>query len=214
MNQPHLNTWISSLWAPVTWCVAAMALIVAAVPGWDVLLQFDTAAFGAGEWWRVLSGHVTHWNGDHLFWDLSVFVVLGTMCERRSRQGFVACMLLTAIAVSGYVMWFLPELDTYRGLSGIDTGLFALVGTYFFVDACRDGNRTVQWLIGLVALSLLVKTGFEFATGATMFVDHSAAAFVPLPMAHVIGAVIGVATGLFGNQTKLPCHVVRRAQCA
>lgn len=196
MNQYRTNTWITSLRAPVTWCVAALTLVVAAMPGWDALLQFDTIAVGAGAFWRVLTGHVTHWNGDHLFWDLSVFVVLGTICERRDRRAFVGCCLFTAVAVSAYVAWWLPSMQTYRGLSGIDTALFALAGVYFFSDAYRSGNRTAQWLIGLAAVSLVVKTGFEFLTGASMFVDHTAAEFVPLVMAHVIGAAVGLGTGI------------------
>ena len=209
MNHKLLNISDASLWAPVTWCVAFAAVMIAAISGLDSVLQFDAAAITGGEYWRVLTGHITHWNGDHLFWDLSVFVVLGTMCERRNRAAFVACIVLAALAISAYVLWFLPEMPTYRGLSGIDTALFALLGVGFFRDAQRSGNRTATWLIALAAASLLVKTGFEFFTGATIFVDHTTAAFLPLPMAHVIGAVIGVGVGAIGSTKFRPKELLK-----
>lgn len=185
-----------NLFAPVTWLLGIAAVTIALSPNLPELLQFDAVAIAGGECWRFLTGHLVHWNLDHMFWDLSVFVVLGTMCERRNRKAYLACVLASAAAISFYVLFALPEMPIYRGLSGIDTGLFALLGVGLFADARARGNGTMPWLIAAAMLGLIAKTAFEFTTDGTVFVDHTAAAFVPVTMAHVLGALVGFAVGL------------------
>ncbi|MDA1056054.1 MAG: rhombosortase [Planctomycetota bacterium] len=184
-----------SLFAPVIWILAIAAAAIALSPVLQELLQFDAAAIVVGDYWRFLTGHLLHWNFDHLFWNLSVFVVLGTMCERRGRTAFLACLLGSAAAISFFALVALPEMPIYRGLSGIDTGLFALLCVGLFADARARGNRTTQWMIAAAALGLITKTAYEMGSDATIFVDHTAAAFIPIPMAHVLGALVGVAVG-------------------
>ncbi len=60
-----------------TWCVALIAIAVYLVPGAADLLQYNRQAMAEGQWWRHLTGYVTHWNAEHLFWDVLVFIVLG-----------------------------------------------------------------------------------------------------------------------------------------
>ncbi|MDH3716583.1 MAG: rhombosortase [Planctomycetota bacterium] len=192
-NQPILRL---VLLAPLTWLLGVVAVTVGVSPTFQELLQFDAVAIVAGEYWRFVTGHLVHWNFDHLFWDLSVFVVLGAMCERRNRTAFLACLLGSAAAISLYTLVALPQMPIYRGLSGIDTALFALLGVGLFADAQSSGNRTMQWIIAVAMLGLIAKTTYEFATDATIFVDHATAAFVPITMAHVLGASVGFAVGL------------------
>jgi len=196
-TNPERRSFSPGAWfTPLTWLFAIAAVAIAFTPILPELLEFDAPAIRGGELWRFLTGHFTHWNLDHLCWDLSVFVVLGALCERRGRGAFLACVLGSAGAISLYALLALPELPVYRGLSGIDTGLFALLAVGLFADARARGNRGVQRLIAAAVMSLVVKTLFEFTTGGTLFVDHAEAAFVPVTMAHVLGAVVGLAVGL------------------
>ena len=72
--------------------VALMAVTVHLVPGSAQWLQYDRQAVLAGAWWRCLTGHLVHWNTEHLVWDLLMFVVLGYLIERQSRWPAVVAL--------------------------------------------------------------------------------------------------------------------------
>jgi hypothetical protein len=65
---------------PVTIAIALAAIAVAAL-NVNEALQFDRTSLAAGEVWRLATEHVTHWNAEHLQWDLLMFIVLGGACE-------------------------------------------------------------------------------------------------------------------------------------
>ena len=88
------------------------------------LLQYDIAAIGRGEVWRLLTGHFTHWNFEHLFYDVLMFAVFGTWCCKENRKAFFIIIISVPLITSAAILLFNPEMHFYRGLSGIDTGLF------------------------------------------------------------------------------------------
>ncbi len=163
-----------------------------AVPGADTALQFDREAIAAGEFWRLITGHWAHWGGDHLAWDLIVFAAFGVLLEVRSRRQFVGVVFGGALAIAAALWLAAPEFQFYRGLSGIDSALFAA----FFAGLFRDAKRERSWLQAVVPAFALVgfvgKSAYELATGATLFVA-SASAFTAVPLAHLVGAVAGAA---------------------
>src|SRR5689334_9624999 len=75
--------------------LAGLAVIVWLAPaGVAEALQFDRARIASGELWRLVTCHWTHWDADHLAWDVATFVALGVACERRGRVCFLSLMLL------------------------------------------------------------------------------------------------------------------------
>jgi rhomboid family GlyGly-CTERM serine protease len=173
----------------------SLAVVVAAVFAFDraALLEFSRTEIAAGQWWRVFTGHLTHWSADHLAWDLMMFVVLGAVLERRSRARFLGVLVVSAAAISAAVFWIQPEFELYRGLSGVDSGLFVAVCVGRLADARREKDRlTFAIAIGLL-VGLVAKTVFEYATGTTLFVDCAATGFTPLALSHLAGAVAGAA---------------------
>ncbi|MFP6767029.1 MAG: rhombosortase [Planctomycetaceae bacterium] len=157
-------------------------------------LQYDPAAIASGELWRIVTCHLTHWSLDHLFWDVLVFVVAGAICEQENRSRFLACLGISAVAIPLAVWIVQPDLVFYRGLSGIDSALFILMAVTALGDAIR--KRDLGWAIavGLLSIGFIGKTIYEFTTGDTLFVDSQTAGMTPVVLAHVVGAVIGVAT--------------------
>lgn len=193
---PH-RSWLAGVAdAPVTCAVAAAAVLATLAPGLAAALEFNRELVAQGELWRVLTGHLTHWNRDHLFWDLGVFGVLGACCERRGRAAFAGCVAASAVLISVLMQSALPEIPLYRGLSGIDTALFALLGVGLYRDARRREDFPLQAAAAAMAAGLLAKIVFEITTCSTLFVDHSGASFIPLAGAHVLGALVGLAAGL------------------
>lgn len=174
--------------------LGVFAVVASFLPVTD-WLQYDRAAIVAGQWWRVLSGHFTHWSFDHLAWDVAAFVVLAALNERRDRRQFLACTILTAVAVSAGVWLARPDMTFYRGLSGIDSGLFVLLTAGFLRDARRQGDRLVTFATVAALAGFGAKTLWEIAAGSTVFV-RDAAGFEPLPLAHVIGGTIGLLIAL------------------
>ena len=187
----------SSRWY-VTVFVAAASVAIALWPGAASLLEFDRAALAAGDWWRMLSGQLTHFGFEHLAWDVSVFAVLGVMCERRNRTATLACLGIAALLITAAVWLLLPEMATYRGLSGLDTALFALLGGMMLSEKRREGSCGWVAVIFVLLLGMVAKIAWEFLSGGTIFVDSSSSQFVPVPLAHLVGAAVGLLVATHG----------------
>jgi rhomboid family GlyGly-CTERM serine protease len=191
----------------VTAAVAGLAIALCQSSALTDWLTFDRGAIAAGEVWRFFTGHLVHWNTDHLLWDVLMFAVLGAMVERRSRRALVGVLALSAAAISAAVWFGNPTMIQYRGLSGIDSALFTFVAAALVRDARRAGHSTALWATVAMTVGFVGKIGYEVATGQTLFVDSSSAGFIPLPIAHAIGGAAGIVVWLVATRetaSKLP----------
>ncbi len=186
----YITQWLARF--PMTLVVGLAALVIAVFPAVGDVLQFHRASISTGEVWRLATCHLTHWNGDHLRWDLLMFVVIGGACELRSPRQMRWCVAMAATAVTGLVFCYFPAMQEYRGLSGIDTALFTLLAIELVRDARREGNCILAMTAGGLLAGFVAKTAFEAATGQTVFVDQEAAGFAPLVWDHVVAGVVGV----------------------
>jgi len=152
-----------------------LTLAAALIPGSSLELQRGGAA------WRMATCHFTHFTYEQLAWDALAFLILGIACARRNRGAFQATLLASIIVVPIAVLAFAPNVTAYRGLSGIDSALFALLLT-------MESQRSR--LVALCAAGFVMKLIFEMTAGATVFV--SAADFAPVPVAHLSGAMVGM----------------------
>ena len=180
--------------APGTMLVASLSILLFVVPD---LGKFVELHFQAWKWHDALSlfgCHGLHWSQDHLLWDLGVFVGLGWLCETSYPRRFLWTLGLSAVAISLGVRFWLPQLGTYRGLSGIDTALFGLLVTELFCQRCQDRDKVGAVGMAIMLIGMILKTGYEFLSGSTLFVGDQQ--FVPVPLAHAIGAVIGIVVGI------------------
>ncbi len=185
-------TSIRLLWhqCRITTVLCLLAILAHVSPTLTLALQLDFAAVSNGQWWRIWTGHLTHYGGQHLLWDLLVFAVLGGACERQFQHKYFPALLLTAAGISAAIGLLCEDISIYRGLSGIDTGLFV----WFVGDQLRQsfaGRDEVLVALWIVMVTLLLgKLYFEAQTGSLLFVD--ATSFTPLVESHVVGAGIGV----------------------
>ena len=175
--------------------VAAAAVMVFLWPGLGAHLQYDRAAIAAGEVWRLVSGHWAHYSFDHVFWDVVAFAALGMACEWRSRARFLVCLVLSALAISVSVWWMLPEIQVYRGLSGIDSALFMFLAASMWNDGCRSERPGLQAIAMACVTAFLLKVAFELMTGRTVFVQEMDPGAVGVPLAHIVGAGCGLLVG-------------------
>ncbi len=184
--------------------IAASAVCVSLTSPLAEWLQYDRTAVAAGQFWRFITCHLAHWSFDHLLWDGMALVALGVLCEVEQRRTFLWCVGISALLIPVSLWICVPNLDFYRGLSGIDSAIFMLLAT----TVLRENTAARRWggviVAGFVTAGFLGKTGFELLTGDTLFVDSAAAGMVPLPLVHVVGALVGLICGLFSQIHAAP----------
>jgi len=151
-------------------------------------LQLDRQAILDGQLWRLITGNLVHWSREHLFLDAGVFLIVGLMYERHLSWRYPWVLLGSALAVGCGVMLLTPELATYRGLSGVDSGQFAAV---LCVEAMLARTQRRRWLwLAPAALIFVVKILHECTSGQMFFGTESLGDIgVPTPVAHAAGAV-------------------------
>jgi rhomboid family GlyGly-CTERM serine protease len=181
-----------------------LVLVVAAVTvmPFDALtswLQYDRAAVDGGQLWRLLTCQLTHWSWDHLFWDAAALLFLGRVLEREERRSLLVCLGLSAVLIPAVVHFSLPDLATYRGLSGLDSAVFVLLAVTLLRRCYIDGDRLWTWACVAMLVGFTAKVGFEVISGGTLFVDSEAARMLPVPLVHVVGGVLGACCGIRGT---------------
>ena len=176
--------------------LSTAAAVIFLLPSLAARLEYDRTAIAAGEIWRLFSGHWAHYSFDHFFWDALAFGFLGIACECRSRRRFLVCVIASAFAVSLSVWFCLPGMRDYRGLSGVDSALFALL----VVELCREGilsGKREQVAVAAACLAaFLLKISFELMTGNNVFVKSLESGAAGVPLAHIVGATVGLLVGL------------------
>ena len=130
---------------------------------------------------------------------MPAFAFLGFACARRHRGAFHATLLASIVLVPIAVLAFAPEIESYRGLSGLASAMFALLLTL--------ERRRLTWPVVLCAIAFAGKIAFEAVTGGTLFVGAMGERVVSVPIAHIAGALAGAISGLAGGRpyTPRPC---------
>ncbi len=186
--------------------LVAAAIAVMPLESFSSWLQYDRAAVDGGQLWRLVTCQLTHWSWDHLFWDAAALLFLGWVLEREERRCLLVCLALSAALIPAVVHFGLPELATYRGLSGIDSAVFVLLAVTLLRKCHADGDRLWTWACVAMLVGFTGKIGFELVSGGTLFVDATASQMLPVPLVHVVGGILGVACGWLAgrNDPRVP----------
>jgi rhomboid family GlyGly-CTERM serine protease len=198
----------------VTLLLALPALAAAFSPELAAALQYDRSAVAASQAWRLFTGHWAHWSADHLLWDLLAFAGLGALCELRDRKSLVACLLVAAPAIGLAVHRLQPGLSFYRGLSGLDSALYVLLAASLLIEGWRRRRTLASVAAGLALVLFAAKVLFELGSGEAVFVQGEALDVVVVPLAHVVGALVGVVAAFLSESRLLycrPCGSLRSA---
>lgn len=174
---------------PITITIAVLTVLAFLMPSVAGMFEFSTVNSLVSQIPQIFGCHLLHWSFDHLSWDLFMFVLVGSLCERRSQIDFSFTLLLSSILIPVCVAIFAPSVTSYRGLSGIDTALFSYAALIFMNDSWKEKNWNGVWIYGILFAGMLLKTAYECAFGGTLFVDSGT--FSPVPIAHIVGGAIG-----------------------
>lgn len=171
---------------PVTglaFLAALLASSLTALAGWATWTRLSPFGF---ELW---SAHLSHWSMGHFFWDGLMFILLAGLIEKEDRKLLLTLLLVTPPVILLSVWGFGDHL-TYRGLSGLDSALYGAAVILLL------HHRRIHPAVGICAIAFFLgKCLFELFTGGTLFVSDLPLGISPVPLAHLVGLISGIAVG-------------------
>ncbi len=175
----------------LTLSLLAVAAAIAALPA--ALLEYDRAAVGGGEVWRLATGQLVHWTLRMALFDLGAILLLGVLLEVGDERRGLALALGIALPLCAFAVHGIqPHLDRYRGSSGLAAAVFGLM---VMLGAAEKG-----WLPRLLMLAAFagfaLKLLFEAATSSLVFGGALPAGVEAAPIVHLAGFAAGVAAFL------------------
>lgn len=179
--------------------LSALAVALYTSPALTERLAYARGAVAAGEVWRLLTGHFTHWTAEHLLWDLLVFAVLGVLWERTAGPRSLGVLVFgSALLISAAVWTAMPEVVLYRGLSGVDCALVTATAVFLLRGALHRREWGLSVAFAAVLAGYFLKVVYE-SSGGTVFVE--AGGFAAVPMAHLVGGAFGALLGYHQKTT-------------
>ena len=192
--KPLKSTWDHLCETPIALSLSLLAIVPFVFPGLESFLEFQFADSSLSNAQVVVGCNWLHWSASHLFWDLLMFYVVGRLCELSDRKAFISVILLSAPLIPLAILIACPQLGSYRGLSGIDTALFALLGTSRLQESIRKQDYIGFLVYGLLLVAMFLKILYETITGDVLFADKST--FTPVALAHLTGSLVGIGVAL------------------
>lgn len=187
----QIRTLLSQI--PITLLISAFVIIAHSAGELSGLMTIDFGSITLADSHRVFTCHLLHWSWNHLLWDLAMFTTLGAIAETNMPRRYRWTLLLSALLIPAGVILHHPEMETYRGLSGIDTAIFGLIVADLLGRRLIERDWKSAFWFSLLLLGMLGKMLMETFAGTNLFVSDTS--FVPLPVAHLIGAVTGLVIG-------------------
>jgi rhomboid family GlyGly-CTERM serine protease len=144
-------------------CPLAITLLCLALKplpeAWQLAFQYQHSAILDGELWRLFTGHLTHLSGAHLWMNLVGLWLIWLLFFLHESARSLCLYRLPALLIGTSLALLLlsPEVNWYRGLSGVLHGLLALA----LLRHCQS-----QPLAGGLLLALFsVKIAWEQISG-------------------------------------------------
>jgi rhomboid family GlyGly-CTERM serine protease len=166
----------------LTFSLVAILIAIHALAPDRSVLWFGAEDIARGEIWRFFTGHLTHADVGHLWWNCLGLAVLGSLLECHSRSLLGITLAGGIIAVGILLLTPFSQLQYYCGLSGV-------LNTLLLVALWVEWRRSRSWLILLLAFCCIVKTAIEVSLGASVLTNIS---WPPYAWAHVAGLSGGV----------------------
>jgi rhomboid family GlyGly-CTERM serine protease len=168
--------------------LTCLVALLAPLAGGEALREawrYERAAVAAGQWWRLITSHLTHLDLHHGLLNAAGFTLLWTLFARSySPRQWLASLALCVLTIDAGFWLLSPGIGWYVGASALLHGVFAC-GCIAWI---RGGDR-----IGIVALAMLIgKLAWEHYAGPMPFMGGRPV----ITISHVYGATGGVLAGL------------------
>ncbi|MCQ9085023.1 rhombosortase [Vibrio harveyi] len=142
-----------------------------------------------GEWWRIVTGNLTHTNFAHLGMNLAGLWIIGFIFRPTVRNFLIVFIILCAFVGA---MNLFTNMSVYVGLSGVLHGLFG----FWALSEVFDGRRSSMLLVG----GLITKIAWEQFYGPSTSTAAMIGARVAVDV-HLFGAIGGL--GMAGLEKLL-----------
>ena len=188
---------VTVLWVPLLLC--AVSVWIHFSGGFAEALQYDRAGLHQLQLYRLVSGHFTHWTLRHMVYD-TFFYGLLTLFYFVFHQGtssgirlYGIYILTLSFGTAGIVYFLHPHILYYRGLSGLDWGLYGI----FAIQLWK--LRHWFWRNSAVLMVLLfgIKLVIQIKAGQSMFVGDMGPGVVNMPGVHAAGVIGGALLAAF-----------------
>lgn len=193
---------------PVPWTSIILASIVVtsvlaqASPAALGALEYDREAVGNGQWWRLMTGHLVHYNWLQVVANVGVFAALSWVARQRGKR-VLPVVLLSALLIGAAIHFFADSVMTYRGISGVDCGLF---GWLLLTMAVQDrGWKAFVWTVIFAVIS--ARYVIETIIGQSLLPTSLPDGIAVVGIAHVTGLVVGLCLTDYRSITDQACAV-------
>jgi rhomboid family GlyGly-CTERM serine protease len=175
--------------AGLSWLVLGVLIAALFVPGEALEYRRSLAL---REPWRLITAHFVHLGFLHALLNGVALVLLAHLFAGRFRaREFFGILALSPVLLSAAFLLVLPELQWYRGLSGVLHALF-FAGCVVWI---ADSAGRARWLPIAALVGGAIKVLLEQPWDAS-FPVHELLRIAVVPQAHLIGAIVGTAAGL------------------
>jgi rhomboid family GlyGly-CTERM serine protease len=157
--------------------------------------RYERGAIDAGEYWRLVSGHLVHLGVGHLWPNLAALAIIGVLFDEVLRgSDWWRTAIASAAAIDAGLYALEPDVLWYVGLSGVLHGFVAAGALVLLLER--------QALGVVLGVGLVAKLAFEQLVGALPFTAES------------VGGPVIVAAHLYGSlgafAAEAATQVVRR----
>lgn len=168
----------------------AVAVLLLGVAAWgepaQLWLEWSRAALAGGEWWRLLTGHLVHLDLAHAALNVAALLLLWYLFGAVFTPRALAAVLLAGLLAIDAMLWWLGDVDQYRGLSGLLHVFAAAAVVRRIIERCEP----TAWAIAIFGLGKIL---LENLAGAMPFMRGADAVVTDV---HLAGVIAGMAAGL------------------
>lgn len=166
-----------------------LIIIIAQLPVLHDILAWDRTAILSGQWWRIITGNLTHSNYMHMIMNLAGLIVLVFLHHSYYKGAHVLFMIWVMMLAIGIVMFFTP-FSWYVGLSGVLYGLLVW-------GAIKDIQCKVPlgWLLLIAVFGKLIFDTYYQDNALTVRIIEVSLAY----QAHWTGALVGLLFALYAK---------------
>jgi rhomboid family GlyGly-CTERM serine protease len=115
---------------PPGWLVGLLAVVLVLLwftgeAGRD-LLRYERTAVLQGQYWRLLTGHLVHYSGQHLLLNgVGLGLIAGLFPRDYSLRGWLLILASSVVTIDLGFVFLEPQIDWYVGMSGVLHGALA-----------------------------------------------------------------------------------------
>ncbi len=171
---------------PLILAIIGVSLLLLAFQNLQSEFVFDRHNIAQGQWWRLITGNLTHSNYNHLALNLTGLWMLGFLfVDSLKIKTFILSTIFLGLVVGSALYLYSPELDFYYGFSGVLYGLYIIGAISAIIKQ--------DYFTGILVLSLIIaKIIWDSLNGGS----QTSAELIGIPVATdahlygVIGALI------------------------